>query len=88
MNDKQLQRRLLFILHRGLVEARMLSQSNKAKQVLELADALESVPSYMNSWEESYMQVVRFNLSGYRQKYPDATFDYTQYLDVDPPKRF
>jgi len=89
MNQQELQRRLLFIIHRGLVEARLLAQAQKHQQLFDLTDALEPIPGYMDRWEESHLEAIRFNLKIYRQKYPDSTFDYLRYLDVDsPPERF
>ena len=88
MKDMRLQRQLLFVLHRALVEARMLSQSTNATQLLELTDAIESIPSYMDSWEEGHLEVIRANLMGYRRKYPNASFDYVRYMDHEPPGRF
>jgi len=85
MEQQEIQRRLLFILHRGLVEARLLAQSKKDKQLFNLADALESLPSYMAKWDDKHLEIIRFNLSRYREKYPSASFDYIRYLDVDPP---
>jgi hypothetical protein len=83
------QRRLLFILHRGLVEARLLAQAKSDQQLFNLADALESIPSYIDNWEDSHLEIIRFNLKAYRDKYPSPSFDYLRYLDIDPlPQRF
>jgi hypothetical protein len=88
MNQEELRRRLLFILHRGFVETRLLGQAQKHQQVFDLADALETIPGYLDVWEERYLESIRFNLKTYRQKYP-GSFDYLRYLDVDaPPGRF
>jgi hypothetical protein len=89
MKQQELQRRFLFILHRGLVEARLLAQAKKHEQLFDLADALESLPSYMANWEDRHLEVIRFNLENYRKKYPSPSFDYLRYLDTDPlPERF
>ena len=82
---QELQRRLLFIVHRGLVEARLLAQAKKHEQLFDLADALEPLPSYMDNWQDSNLEAIRFNLKTYQQKYPSPSFDYLRYLDVDPP---
>ena len=81
----ELQRRLLFIIHRGLVEARLLAQAKKHEQLFELTDTLEPVPGYMDNWDERHLELIRFNLQKYRDKYPSPSFDYFRYLDVDPP---
>ena len=83
--NQELQRRLLFIVHRGLVEARLLAQAKKHEQLFDLADALEPVPGYMDNWDDRHLEIIRFNLKKYRDKYPSPSFDYSRYLDVDPP---
>jgi hypothetical protein len=85
VNQQELRRRLLFILHRGLVEARLLAQAQKHQQLFDLADALEPLPGYMDGWEGQYLKAIRFNLETYQGKYPGLSFDYLRYLDVDPP---
>ena len=85
MTNQELNRRLLFILHRGLVEARLVAQAKKPEQLFDLTDALESLPSYMDSWDDRHLETIRFNLRKYREKYPSPSFDYLRYLDVDPP---
>ena len=81
----ELHRRLLFILHRGLVEARLLAQSQKHEQLFDLTDALEPLPSYIDNWEDNHIGAIRFNLEKYRKKYPSPSFDYMRYLETDPP---
>jgi hypothetical protein len=87
--NEELQRRLLFIVHRGLVEARLLAQARNCAQIFDLTDALEPIPGYMTDWEDSHLESIRFNLKKYRDAYPSASFDYLRYLEVDPlPQRF
>jgi hypothetical protein len=89
MNREEIQRRLLFILHRGLVELRLLAQGQKSQNILDLSDALEPIPGYLNQWEVGYLEQIRSILKGYQAKYPDTSFDYERYVDVDiPPERF
>ena len=45
--SKDLQRRLLFILHRGLVDARLLALGGNHAQLFDLADALEPLPGWL-----------------------------------------
>jgi hypothetical protein len=75
----------LFIVHRGLVEARLLAQAQNYKQLFDLADALEPIPGYTDRWEEQHLEAIRFNLKAYRVNYTSSSFDYLQYLDVEPP---
>ena len=89
MNTQERQRRLLFILHRGLVESRLLAQGNKVEQLFDLADALEIIPGHVDQWDDRNLDAVRFSLKNYRDKYPSPSFDYLRYLDIDPvPERF
>lgn len=80
-----IQRRLLFILHRALVEARLLAQAGKTQQVHDLTDAVEPLPGWMAAWKDEYLEAVRFNLETYLTKYPDA-FGYLDFIDkYEPP---
>jgi hypothetical protein len=89
MDIQERQRRLLFILHRGLVEARLLAQGKKMDQLFDLADTLEIIPGFADRWEDRNIEAVRFALKNYRDKYPSLSFDYLRYLDVDPvPEHF
>jgi len=86
--SNNLQRRLLFILHRALVEARLLAQAGKMEQTFDLADALEPLPGWLASWKDEYLEVLRSNLKTYAAKYPDA-FGYIDFIDkYDPPISF
>jgi hypothetical protein len=40
MKNQEIQHRLLFILHRGQVGARLVAQAKKPEQLFDLADAL------------------------------------------------
>jgi len=90
MSDDELQRRLLFILHRGLVEIRILCQGpNNSAQVFDLADAIELIPGYLNAWHPDHFELIRFALNGYQKKYAESSFDYLRYLEIDtPPSAF
>jgi hypothetical protein len=80
-----IERRLLFILHRALIETRLLAQAGKQQQLLDLADALEPLPSWMASWRDERIEELRSNLESYAAKYPDA-FEYLDFIDRhDPP---
>lgn len=89
MSDEELRRRLLFILHRALVEARLLAQANKHEQLMALADTMEPIPGHLQDLERCDLEGIRFSLRTYRTKFPSPSFDYLRYLDVDPvPDRF
>lgn len=82
-------RRLLSILHRGFVEARLLASAEKHQQLFDLADALETIPGCIDHWQDEHFDSIRFNLRTYREKYGSQAFDYLAYLeDYPPPERF
>jgi hypothetical protein len=89
MDRRNLDRHLLFVLHRGLVEARLLAQSDQYAQAFDLIDALETLPGMIASDRQIPMDLVRFNFSKYKAKYPQSSFDYLKYLeDVTLPSEF
>ncbi len=84
-----LRRRVLYVLHRGLVEARLLALSHKDQQLFDLADALEPLPGYLDDWHDEHLESIRFNMQTYQDKYPGESFDYVSHLEqYDPPDRF
>lgn len=85
-----LARRLLYILHWGLVETRNLAVcEDKQQQVSDLADALETLPGELNDWKQDSLESIRFNLRAYQEKYRGESYDYLKYLDqCPPPDRF
>jgi hypothetical protein len=85
----ELARRLLYIIHLGFVEARLLALGERHQQLFDLADALENFSSYIDTWEENYIDMIRFNLKIYQEKYPGGTFDFLAKLERDQvPNRF
>lgn len=82
--DKGLLMRLLFILHRGWIEARLLAQGQRWQQLYDLADALELLPSAIAKWTTEELQAVRNNIIKYEKKYPES-FQYSQYFDLNAP---
>jgi hypothetical protein len=84
-----LTRRLLFILHRGLVEMRNLALAQGNKQIAELADALEILPSLIDHWQDEHLQLIHFVLEKYQKEFPESTYDYLGYLEkYETPDRF
>jgi hypothetical protein len=84
-----LARRLLYILHRGLVQTRNLALSHGDKQIADLADTLELLPSLMDRWEDEHLPLIRSILETYQKEFPGGGYDYLQYLEqCDPPERF
>jgi len=82
---KDINLRLLFILHRGLVEIRLLAGANKNKQAFDLADALELIPGMLKDWHDKDLDQVRILLRTYQDKYPVGGFDFVSRLsDLNP----
>jgi hypothetical protein len=80
--------RLLFILHRGFVEARLLAGANNSKQVFDLADALEPIPGMLKDWHDGNLDQVRFLLKTHQDKYPVGGFDFLARLSDKYPLPF
>jgi hypothetical protein len=76
-------RKLCYLLHRGLVESRKLSQQGKSEQVFDLADAFEQVPGLITDWQEEHLGLIRSNLRTYQGKYGPLAFDYLGILEMD-----
>jgi hypothetical protein len=87
--DQDLARRLLFILHRGLVQARNLALAANNEQLADLTDALEILPGLLDHWQDEDFETVRFVLRNYQEKYPGSSYDFQASLERDaPPERF
>ncbi len=88
--NTNVERRLLFIIHRGWIEARELAGMKKPEQLYDLADAMHSIPAYMSRWRSEDLDAIRFNLETYCQKYPDSAkrFQYIEFLDQWQPPDF
>ena len=79
-NPSEFQARLCFVLHRALVEVRLLAQGGRTQQVFDLADALEPLPAWMVAWKDDHLEELRFNLGKYEATYPSA-FQYLHFID-------
>jgi len=84
--DPLLLLRLLFILHRGWIEARMLSQRQQWQQLYDLTDALEPIAASITRWNDDELQTTRTNLIAYETKHSGNSFQYSQYLDRNAPE--
>jgi hypothetical protein len=74
-----LQRRLLYILHVGLVEIRNLALGMENQEIAELADALEILPGLIDRGADLELELIRFVLKEYQDKYQ---------TNYDLPRRF
>jgi len=73
--------RLLFILHRGFVEARLLAAADKSKQIFDVADALELIPGMLKDWQNEDLDRIRSLLTAHQEKHPVGGFDFHARLD-------
>ncbi len=76
--------RLLYILHRGLVEIRLLAGANRGQQAFDLADALELITGMLKDWHDGDMEKARSLLKTYHDKYPTGGFDFLARLGDKP----
>ncbi len=91
MNElkQELTKRVMYILHWGLVEARNLALCERNLQIHDLADALETLPGELMNWKDDSLESIRFNLRTYQEKYQGESYDYLKYLgDEKPPDMF
>jgi hypothetical protein len=82
-----LRKRLLYILHRGLVEIRLLGQGGRSEQISDLADILEPLPSWLtdNPADTPSAVEIKAEFERYERKYA-GSFKYSDFLDkYDPP---
>jgi hypothetical protein len=91
MTQSDLTRRLAFILHRGFVEVRNLAGlPGYEQQIHDLADAMELLPRFLSKEAtEDDLEMIRFVLQDYQEKYPTGRYDYLAYLEkCEPPERY
>jgi hypothetical protein len=87
-SQQDLRKRLLYILHLGFVEVRNLALAAGHEQIADLADALEVLPRFAEECTEEDLDLIRFVLKTYQDKY-QSVFDYPARFDrYDPPKRY
>jgi hypothetical protein len=91
MTQSELTRRLAFILHRGFVEVRNLAGvPGYERQIHDLADAMEILPRFLSKEpSEEDLEMIRFVLRDYQEKYPKGRYEYLAYLETyEPPERY
>jgi hypothetical protein len=81
-----LQRRLLYILHRGLVEIRLLAKSGQVDQAADLADLLEVIPGWLIDETKALpRREIENDLKAHEEKYA-RSFKYSDFIDrYEPP---
>ncbi len=78
-----LYRKLLYLLHRSLVDLRSLSLAQEHQQAADLADAFEIMPGLLADWEDSHCELLRQVLLSYQAKYGERAYDYLSVLELD-----
>jgi hypothetical protein len=72
------------VLHRALVEIRLVASQGHAPQAADLADAIHNLPLFMDAGMD--WALVRHSLEAYQRKYPrhgnDAYFDYVALVEA------
>ncbi|MBX9680476.1 MAG: hypothetical protein K2X38_17085 [Gemmataceae bacterium] len=74
--------KLCYLLHRSLVEIRMLAWKGESAHIADLADTFEFVPSLLTQWRPEGYETVREAIALHQKKYPHG-FDYCTALDMD-----
>ena len=84
-----LAKRLRYIIYSGFVEIRNLAGvPGSSQQIHDLADAMEILPRYLDDASPEDLEIIRFVLCDYRNRYPQGR-DYVKYLDeYDVPERY
>jgi hypothetical protein len=80
--ETDLQHRIRFLVHWGLVEIRNLAYSGgHDDQIAHLADVLEFLPRFLGEDKQPNFEVVREQFENYVKRFPDTGYDYLGYLD-------
>jgi hypothetical protein len=84
MNDQPLLfKKLHLILNRAFVESRNLALGQNCRQVSELADVFEIIPTLMADWDARHLDTIRSVLQDYQARYMESAYDYLSILDMD-----
>ena len=87
-SQQELRKRLLYILHLGLAEIRNLAHGSGNEQIADLADAMEILPGFVDRLSEDDLEMIRFVLKNYQDKY-HSSFDYpARFEHYEAPERF
>jgi hypothetical protein len=86
--EQELQKRLLYILHRGFVEVRNLALAAGQEQIADLADVMEFIPRFVEKCSEENLELIRLELKKYQEKYRSG-YNYPAHLDeYDAPDAY
>jgi hypothetical protein len=82
ISAEQTKRRILYVLHMGLTELRLLArQPERGEQAEYLADVLEVMPGWLEPLRQEALADAISYLRGYEERFPVRMRDYTKFLD-------
>jgi hypothetical protein len=88
VTDTDLHKRLLYILHLGLVEIRDLALACGHERIADLADAMEILPGLVDKGGSDELDLIRNVLKGYQEKY-QSNYDFPRrFEEYQVPERF
>jgi hypothetical protein len=88
LTENDLHKRLLYILHLGLVEIRNLALAAGQEQIADLADAMEILPGLLDKGGNDELDLIRNVLKDYQEKY-HSNYDFPRrFEEFDVPERF
>lgn len=76
-------KKLYYLLHRSLVDARNLSLAREWERLADLSDTFEIIPSLMARWDDQHLDLIRTILAAYQDRHPGVAPDYVAILEMD-----
>ncbi len=88
VTESDLHKRLLYILHLGLVEVRNLALAGGQEQIADLADAMEILPGLVDKGGSDELDLIRNVLKDFQEKY-QSNYDFPRrFEEYEVPERF
>jgi len=88
VTENDLHKRLLYVLHLGLVEIRNLALAASQQQIADLADAMEILPGLLDRGGSEGLDLIRHVLKDYQEKYP-SNYDFPRrFEETEVPEHF
>jgi hypothetical protein len=89
MTQQEIKKSLLYIMHVGFTEARNLALATGNEQIADLADAMEILPRFVDNCSDDDLEMIRFVLKNYQDKYPGTAYDLpARFEKYDVPERY
>jgi hypothetical protein len=88
VTENDLHKRLLYVLHLGLVEIRNLALAASQQRIADLADAMEILPGLLDKGGSEDLDLIRHVLKDYQEKY-QSNYDFPRrFEEFEVPERF